>query len=60
MTQGRLNGIASFYTHKDIHVPIKDVIDKFARTSRRISMANIIESERHAEEHDGSFTSDVY
>ena len=30
MNQDRLNGLASLYTHKDIDVPIKKVIDKFA------------------------------
>ena len=60
MTQDRLNGLVSLYTHKDIDVPIKGVIDKFARTSRRISMANILDADRHVEEHDGSLTSDAY
>ena len=32
-TRDRLNGLASLYTHKDIDVPIKEVIDKFTRTS---------------------------
>ena len=43
MNQDRLNGPASLYAHKDIDVPIKKEINKFARTSRRISMANILD-----------------
>ena len=60
MAHDRLNGLASLYTYKDIDGPIKEVINKFAITSRRISMASILDSDHRVEEHDGSLISDVY
>jgi len=60
MTQKRLNGLALLYTHKDIDVPTNKVIDKFARSSRRVFMSNILDSDQDLPANDESMLSQLY
>ena len=60
MTQKRLNGLALLYTHNDIDVPTNKVIDKFARSSRRVFMSNILDSDQDLPANDESMLSELY
>ena len=60
MTQERLNGLATLFTHKDIEVSINHVINLFARHSRRISLSNILCSDQQLDENDELLCSEMY
>ena len=61
MTEERLNGLASVYTHKDIAVDINNVLDRFAKkTTRRIQLSNILFADKPLPDTDGSVSSEVY
>ena len=60
MSQERLNGLASLFTHKDIDVPVHKVIDLFSKKSRKITLANILDSDQQLEENDEVLQSEIY
>ncbi|XP_065069046.1 52 kDa repressor of the inhibitor of the protein kinase-like isoform X1 [Rhopilema esculentum] len=61
MSQDRLNGLASLYTHKDIKINIQEVIETFARKcKRRLSLINLLKSDNDLDSNDESIYSEVY
>ena len=48
MSQERLNGLVTIYTHKDIKINIDEVIEKFARKNKRkLNMLNILDTDKN-------------
>ena len=61
MSQERLNGLASLYTHKDIKVDVDHAIDIFGRRhNRRMAMVNILNSDVTLQNEDDVVCSEVY
>ena len=48
MSQERLNGLVTIYTHNDIKINIDEVIEKFARKNKRkLNMLNIFDTDKN-------------
>ena len=61
MSQERLNGLATIYTHKDINMNIEEVIEKFARENkRRLNLLNILDTDKNTNAKDESVISEIY
>ena len=60
MTQRRLSGLASLYTHKDIDVPVDKVIDRFSQNPRRMTLVNILDTDKFLPENDKAICSEIY
>ena len=61
MSQKRLNGLATLYTHKDIKIEVDEVIDRFAVThARRLSIVNLLASNQNLDNFDKAIVSELY
>ena len=61
MSQERLNGLATLYTHKDVNIDVEEVIDRFAATHpRRLSLVNLLGSNQNLNNFDDAIESELY
>ena len=61
MSQERLNGLASLFTHRDIEIDVQKVIDLYSvKHKRKLALGNILESNQNFEMNDELITSEVY
>ena len=61
MSQERLNGLASLFTHRDIEIDVQKVIDLYSvKHKRKLALGNILESDQNPEMNDELITSEVY
>ena len=61
MSQERLNGLATLYTHKDVHINVEEVIDRFAVTRpRQLSLVTLLGSNQNLNNFDDAIQSELY
>ncbi len=61
MSQERLNGLASLFTHRDIEIDVQKVIDLYSvKHKRKLALGNLLESDQNLDMNDELITSEVY
>ena len=61
MSQDRLNGLATLYTHRDISINVNEIIDLFSRKhERRLTLHNLLNSNYELETNDDVLYSELY
>ena len=61
MTQERLNGLTTLYTHKYIKIDPKDVVMNFStKHKRKLKLVNILKTDEVFNQQDDIIQSDIY